>query len=75
MKNTTNNHPVHTGMEKKFLDSMKRGNVWSRSQVKAMWKLANPSAAMIRFAEAGEPVQRTYVWDKKAKSYKVRYFI
>jgi len=71
-----NNHPFHNGNEQKFLESMLRGNVYSRAQAKHVFKLKNPSAALIRFEEdKNQPVSRIYSWDKKAKTYKVKYFI
>jgi hypothetical protein len=68
-------HPFHNGNEAKFLKSLKRGVVYSRAQAQHIFKLKNPSAALIRFGEQGEYVYRSYVYDAKSKTYKVRYFM
>lgn len=69
-------HPFHNGNEQKFLESMLRGNTFSRAQAKHVFKLKNPSAALIRFDEdKGIRVSRIYSWNKKSKAYKVSYFI
>jgi hypothetical protein len=72
---TKSNHPFHNGNEKKFLDSMNRGIEYSRKQAQHIFKLKNPSAALIRFEDMGYEISRTYFMDKKAGTYKVRYSI
>lgn len=73
MAKKKSNHPFHNGNEEKFLTSMWRGVTYSRKQAQHIFKLKNPSAALIRFEDMGYAIDRTYVWDKKAKAYKVRY--
>lgn len=75
MANKHQKHPFHNGNESKFLNSLHRGVVYSRKQAQHVFKLKNPSAALIRFEEMGYPINRTYVWDKKAKAFKVRYYM
>lgn len=68
-------HPFHNGNEQKFLNSLNRGVVYSRKQAQHVFKLKNPSAALIRFEEMGYSINRMYIWDKKAKTFKVRYYM
>ena len=68
------NHPFHNGNEIKFLKSMMRGNEYSRRQVQHIFKLKNPSAAIIRMEEQGYHIGREYKFNKKSKTTTVKYY-
>lgn len=61
------------GSEAKFLKSLKSGRTISRAQAAVWFKLANPSAAIGRFVEAGVKVKRTYTIKDNVR--KVKYSI
>lgn len=58
------------GKENKLYAALDSGRVLSRSQIKAQFKLRNPSAAILRFVEAGTDVTRQYT-TKKVKGHYV----
>lgn len=66
---------VHNGNEAKLLASLKRGRVWSRKQCQYMFKLKNPSAAILRMEEKGVDINRFYQYNSKAKTTTVKYYI
>ena len=64
---------MNNGNEAKFLASLQRGNTWSRTQVKHTFKLANPSAAILRFREKGIKIESNLYLDKKTHTIRVKY--
>ena len=58
------------GKELKLYAALDNGRVLSRSQIKAQFKLRNPSAAIHRFVnDAGISVRRTYTTKKVKGNY------
>lgn len=64
-----------SGREAKFLASLKRGTVLSRAQASRLFRLANPSAAVLRFEESGVSVSRKYTRRKSDGLYIVKYSV
>lgn len=61
--------------EQKFLNALKKGTTLSRKQAISCFSLANPSAAVLRFQQAGINIQRQYTYSKKTRATTVRYTI
>ena len=62
------------GKESKFLKAL-RGSKITRKQAASRFNLKNPSAAVLRFQQAGFKVVRTYAYNKSKKYTAVTYSI
>ena len=63
------------GREAKFLKSLYAGSVVSRAQATSRYSLLNPSAAILRFEQAGVKINREYVLRKADGHRIVKYSI
>lgn len=63
------------GREAKLLKSLYNGTVISRAQASSRYSLRNPSAAILRFQDAGIPITRQYVARKSDGARIVKYSI
>ena len=63
------------GREAKFLKSLYNGSIISRAQATSRYNLLNPSAAILRFVDAGVNINRQYVLRKSDGRQIVKYSI
>lgn len=66
---------VALGREARFLNALLKGRSITRKQAQREFKLANPSAAVLRFEQAGHGLVRAYKRKSKKAPYTVKYSV